>query len=670
MAEASIDIEQMSALVSAMEAASSTVGQSKRSMTDLLSGVDVDTSSMNRLDDVGGWVSDQLPGVRRRLAMAEAIEAQTPGQQFVVTIDESLLSTLSPEEAREAARRAAELIAENDLDPTVSDELLDQYGLPQELLDLLGDNALDPYFAQELARTTSPEDVGVLVAEVAAYRQRVADSPIELVSLEDVDAQYESLLSGLGSSLGLATRTNADLRLPNDIRDRWVEAVSVPYGGLGDDAFPGQASALALVVSRGDWSTPFLYEAANQIYAREHLQGVGVWGDEIPLVAPGGDSFGDPLAGVLAAMGTNPEAAQWVFDDSTTPTVDIDGHEVELSGFLEYALRRGWQSDGGAGMQAALQAAVTPFEGGSTVSADIAAEASELIEAITTEQREAQEEHDRNWLSRLGHTVLDIVGLIPVLGEPADAVNAAWYSAEGDYVNAGLSAAGVIPVIGWSAVGGKWVRRTLSADELADISRQLEAAGQLPEGARVVNADPSAVVRLTTGGAPTGGVFVREKPEWLRNILRGNEFERTQTPNILAAGGTTQLRVQQRAIDPDTGLPAVDEAGNPVYRDSYPYNIVDGYIDGDQIIEIKSTQFAEVTEEHALREIRSLGNKYPPGTPIADVPSTPDALRGTNLNGRPVLLVPPQTADIPPNVLAEARRLGVEIRDSDGRIYT
>ncbi len=661
MATASIDIAQMSSLVSAMETASSTVGQSKTSMSGVLEGVDLDTSSVSRLDGVETWVADQLPGVRRRLAMAEAIEAQTPGQQFIVTIDESLLSTLTPEEAREAARRAAELIEENGLDPTVSDEVLDQYGIPQELLDLLQANSTDPYFAQELARTTDPKAVAILVSEVSAYRQRAVDNP--LVDHEEVDAQYESLLSGLGGALGLATRTSADLRLPNDIRDRWVEAVATPYTGLDDDAFPGQASALALVISRGQFSTPFLFYAAQQLYGGEQLLGREAWGSEIPLVAPGGDSFGDPLAGVLAAMGTNPEAAQWVFDDSTTGTVEIEGVEVDTSGFLEYCLRRGWQSDGGAGFQAALQAAVTPFEGGSTVSADIAAHASELIETITTEQEEAQAEYDRTWLSRLGHTILDVVGLIPLLGEPADAVNAAWYTAEGDYVNAGLSAAGVIPVIGWTAVGGKWVRRALSADELAAISRQLD-------GARVVNANPGAGVRIATSGAPVGGVYRREMPEWLRNIIRGNEFERAQTPVIEGAGGTTQLRVQQRAIDPETGRPMVDEAGNPVYRDSYPYNIVDGYIDGDEIIEIKSTQLAEVTEQHALTEIRSLGNKYPPGTPIADVPSTPEAMRGATLDGRPVLLVPVQNAPIPENILAEARRLGVEIRDDTGRVYT
>ena len=46
------------------------------------------------------------------------------------------------------------------------------------------------------------------------------------------------------------------------------------------------------------------------------------------------------------------------------------------------------------------------------------------------------------------HPILDAVGFIPVLGEPADFVNGLIYASEEDYINAGLSMAAVIPVIG------------------------------------------------------------------------------------------------------------------------------------------------------------------------------------------------------------------------------
>ena len=45
--------------------------------------------------------------------------------------------------------------------------------------------------------------------------------------------------------------------------------------------------------------------------------------------------------------------------------------------------------------------------------------------------------------------------MLPVVGSPADAINAAWYAAEGDYLNAGLSAVGMLPGIGEVAIAAK-----------------------------------------------------------------------------------------------------------------------------------------------------------------------------------------------------------------------
>jgi hypothetical protein len=38
--------------------------------------------------------------------------------------------------------------------------------------------------------------------------------------------------------------------------------------------------------------------------------------------------------------------------------------------------------------------------------------------------------------SEIGHTVLNVAGMIPVIGAPADAINAGWYAAQGDWGNA------------------------------------------------------------------------------------------------------------------------------------------------------------------------------------------------------------------------------------------
>ena len=58
-------------------------------------------------------------------------------------------------------------------------------------------------------------------------------------------------------------------------------------------------------------------------------------------------------------------------------------------------------------------------------------------------------------LAAFGHTALDVLGLVPIAGEVADGLNALWYSAEGDYLDAALSTGAMVPVIGWVSTGGK-----------------------------------------------------------------------------------------------------------------------------------------------------------------------------------------------------------------------
>jgi hypothetical protein len=56
-----------------------------------------------------------------------------------------------------------------------------------------------------------------------------------------------------------------------------------------------------------------------------------------------------------------------------------------------------------------------------------------------------------------GHDAVDLVGLVPGAGIPADVANASWYYSEGDNLNGTLSAIGVVPILGEVVVAGKWV---------------------------------------------------------------------------------------------------------------------------------------------------------------------------------------------------------------------
>lgn len=77
------------------------------------------------------------------------------------------------------------------------------------------------------------------------------------------------------------------------------------------------------------------------------------------------------------------------------------------------------------------------------------------------------------------HAALDVVGLVPVLGEVADGTNALIYAGEGDYLNAGISAVGVIPGVGQAATIG---RRTadVAAESLPAPSGESAPIGQCP----------------------------------------------------------------------------------------------------------------------------------------------------------------------------------------------
>ncbi|WP_217235790.1 polymorphic toxin-type HINT domain-containing protein [Streptomyces sp. AC555_RSS877] len=82
--------------------------------------------------------------------------------------------------------------------------------------------------------------------------------------------------------------------------------------------------------------------------------------------------------------------------------------------------------------------------------------------------------------SDIGHAALDVVGLIPVVGEAADLANCGWYAAEGNVVDAALSCASAIPFAGYGATAAKAARygdKALDAiDSAGDTARAVDNA--------------------------------------------------------------------------------------------------------------------------------------------------------------------------------------------------
>ncbi|MDD2985193.1 AHH domain-containing protein [Flavobacterium sp.] len=54
------------------------------------------------------------------------------------------------------------------------------------------------------------------------------------------------------------------------------------------------------------------------------------------------------------------------------------------------------------------------------------------------------------------HLGLDVVGLVPLLGEPADLINGVLYALEGDKLNSGLSFASALPIVGFGSAATKF----------------------------------------------------------------------------------------------------------------------------------------------------------------------------------------------------------------------
>jgi hypothetical protein len=99
---------------------------------------------------------------------------------------------------------------------------------------------------------------------------------------------------------------------------------------------------------------------------------------------------------------------------------------------------------------------------------------------------------------------------------------------------------------------------------------------------------------------------------------------------------------------------------------------LDSYLPAKEIVSRKHTQLAQVREETAIGYLRELDRKYSPDQTIKDTPRNRDQLPGEvgrNIRGAPVLEIPPQHTPVPSAVLEEADRLGITIRDSDGKVY-
>jgi hypothetical protein len=137
-------------------------------------------------------------------------------------------------------------------------------------------------------------------------------------------------------------------------------------------------------------------------------------------------------------------------------------------------------------------------------------------------------------------------------------------------------------------------------------------------------------------------------PETLwERICDGVAFDEQREPHYTARGG-----------------------GNEIILDNNKR--LDSYLPRQEIVSRKHTQLADIREDTALGYLRELDRKYSPEQTIKDTPHNRGQLpdqTGRKIRGYPILEVPPQRSPVPRAVLEEADRLGITIRDTDGKVY-
>ncbi|MBB5785541.1 hypothetical protein [Jiangella mangrovi] len=197
----SIDVEAMTRLVAAMERAGEQIVALQDEMRTILSGVRLETSETARFEQVSEWISAELPGLRRRLAMAQdllgggGVSTQPDHRPQVprpYVGDESQITTRPPQESYDAGRVTAERFGLGDHETT------------RQLVAELRENRHDPYYAREVAHTADPETM--VRAVVAAGDGEQAAELTELTA----------------ATVATASRGTGELAPPAGYEEQWA----------------------------------------------------------------------------------------------------------------------------------------------------------------------------------------------------------------------------------------------------------------------------------------------------------------------------------------------------------------------------------------------------------------------------------------------------------------
>ncbi|WP_028708050.1 hypothetical protein [Propionicicella superfundia] len=468
MTKISIDLDAMAALVAALDAAARDAPAAASRIRSDLDYVWLSYPGLSRWRAGGQaiWAIESIAeSCRRRLNKAWELYQSDPGMGRVVSVDEDQLVT-------EDAQQAAALIGNIDYDQ------LDD--IPQELLDLLKRNQGDPDFARQFAVGLDPLAAAMLLTLI---NNHVAPgSPAQDPAYM---ARYRELLDGLGATLSLGA-ASMDATGQAQFNKKWADSFAEPTAG----------TPLALIVSRGTWSDDFLSAVKASIDKVENdfvsswsyrlFRGgdprVDAWlGHAAPImIDPEADpdtgdhpQISDPMYGLFRAAVNNP---QWILDNFSggplTDPFDYDSaNQTDQKGQIDLRAKQLFDRQPDQAtmtwfIQSVLTAEAASIQNGGT--SGLLADVQKQIGVYTRLERI---ENAKGFWDKWGHAIIDVVSLVPFVGEVADGVNAVWYYAEGDVVNGSLSVANVFlpSVVGGVVHAGKWLKKGMDVTEVAKL---------------------------------------------------------------------------------------------------------------------------------------------------------------------------------------------------------
>ena len=173
----------------------------------------------------------------------------------------------------------------------------------------------------------------------------------------------------------------------------------------------------------------------------------------------------------------------------------------------------------------------------------------------------------KRWGSDTLHVGLDVVGLIPGVGEIADGANALIYLAEGDKVNAAISAAAMIPGAGMAATGAKLGKKALGAVAEGSGKAVLREGGE--EAVELAGKKAAGKRGKNDGGYDKGSSSAETQLE--KNKKKGEYFANKETENFkkeadnvekeitIKSRDGTKTRVDAIGVDKDTGAVKIQE---------------------------------------------------------------------------------------------------------------